>query len=86
MGLDLVELVMRVEEEFEIEIPDVEAEKMITPKHVIDYVIKQPNVRNKRLPRDLIASEVWEMIEDEGGVTRNDFDENSHFIEDMGMD
>lgn len=38
MGLELVELVMRIEEEFEIAIPNEAAEKMTTPRKVIDYV------------------------------------------------
>lgn len=86
MGLDLVEMVMRVEEEFEIEIPDEVAETMITPKNIIEYVIEQPNVKLKMRPRESIANQIWTIIEDEGGVLRDDYDEDSRFIEDMGMD
>ena len=37
-SLDNVELVMALEEEFECEIPDEEAEKITTVKQAIDYV------------------------------------------------
>ena len=37
-SLDTVELVMALEEEFEIEIPDEEAEKITTVKEAIDYI------------------------------------------------
>ena len=37
-SLDTVELVMALEEEFETEIPDDEAEKITTVKEAIDYV------------------------------------------------
>lgn len=37
-SLDTVELVMALEEEFECEIPDEEAEKMSTIKQVIAYI------------------------------------------------
>ncbi|MBH3406368.1 acyl carrier protein [Pseudomonas glycinae] len=37
-SLDTVELVMALEEEFETEIPDEEAEKITTVKAAIDYV------------------------------------------------
>ena len=37
-SLDTVELVMALEEEFETEIPDEEAEKIITVQAAIDYV------------------------------------------------
>jgi acyl carrier protein len=37
-SLDTVELVMALEEEFEIEIPDEDAEKITTVKQAIDYI------------------------------------------------
>jgi len=37
-SLDTVELVMALEEEFELEIPDEEAEKITTIQHAIDYI------------------------------------------------
>jgi acyl carrier protein len=40
-SLDTVELVMALEEEFDTEIPDEEAEKITTVQQAIDYVIKQ---------------------------------------------
>ncbi|CAK4198055.1 unnamed protein product [Aphanomyces euteiches] len=41
-SLDVVEVVMSVEEEFVIEIPDNEAERLLTPAQVIDYVAAHP--------------------------------------------
>ena len=40
-SLDTVELVMALEEEFDIEIPDEEAEKITTFQSAIDYVSKK---------------------------------------------
>lgn len=37
-SLDIVELIMALEEEFEIEIPDEDAEKITTVKAVVDYI------------------------------------------------
>lgn len=37
-SLDLVELIMSMEEEFDIEIPDEEAEKILTVKDAFDYL------------------------------------------------
>ena len=37
-SLDTVELVMAFEEEFEIEIPDEEAEAIATVKNAVDYI------------------------------------------------
>ena len=37
-SLDIVELVMALEEEFDIEIPDADAEKVATVGDVVDYI------------------------------------------------
>ncbi len=39
-SLDLVELIMAMEEKFDIEIPDEDAEKIVTVQDAIDYVAK----------------------------------------------
>lgn len=39
-SLDTVELVMALEEEFELEIPDEDAEKITTVQQAIDYIAK----------------------------------------------
>ena len=41
-SLDTVELVMALEEEFECEIPDEEAEKIRTIQQAVDYIKKHP--------------------------------------------
>ncbi|MBR5152928.1 MAG: acyl carrier protein [Clostridia bacterium] len=37
-SLDIVELMMELEEEFEIEIPDEDAEKIVTVADAVDYI------------------------------------------------
>lgn len=37
-SLDLVELVMTMEEEFDLEIPDEDAEKLVTVEDAINYI------------------------------------------------
>ncbi|MBR0491518.1 MAG: acyl carrier protein [Clostridia bacterium] len=37
-SLDIVELVMNIEEEFEMEIPDEAAEKIVTVEDVVNYI------------------------------------------------
>lgn len=41
MGLDLVELAMEVEETFGIELPDAEAEKLVTPALLVEFVLSK---------------------------------------------
>ena len=45
-SLDLVELVMRFEEEFDIEIPDEDAEKIGRVKEAVDYIEKHAGTKN----------------------------------------
>lgn len=40
-SLDTVELVMALEEEFDIQIPDDEAEKITTVQQAVDYIINK---------------------------------------------
>ena len=42
-SLDTVELVMALEEEFDIEIPDEEAEKIATVQQAVDYIKNHSN-------------------------------------------
>ena len=37
-SLDIVELIMALEEEFDIEIPDGDAEKVVTVNDVVEYI------------------------------------------------
>ena len=46
-SLDTVELVMALEEEFETEIPDEEAEKITTVKEAIDYILAHQKVQQR---------------------------------------
>jgi len=39
-SLDIVELIMALEEEFDMEIPEVEAEKIISVGDVVEYIHK----------------------------------------------
>lgn len=77
---------MRIEEEFETEIPDEIAVTFTTPRKAIDHLINLPKFRIENHPREYIADKIWVIIEDEAGVLRKDYKEDSRFIEDMGID
>ncbi|NWF80081.1 MAG: acyl carrier protein [Chloroflexi bacterium] len=44
-SLDLVELIMSIEEEFEIEISDEDAEKIETVQDALDYLDQHPSIQ-----------------------------------------
>ena len=48
-SLDIVELVMALEEEFDIEIPDSDAEKVVTVGDVVDYIKENVKQLNKKV-------------------------------------
>lgn len=48
MGLDGVELVMAFEEEFGIEFSDADAARMMTPRDVIDHILRTIQVGQRR--------------------------------------
>jgi hypothetical protein len=50
MGLDLVELTIRVEETFGIQIPDREAAELCTPRKVTDFILSQVEESPAPLP------------------------------------
>ncbi|MES2597458.1 MAG: hypothetical protein V4662_19065 [Verrucomicrobiota bacterium] len=57
MELDTVELVLNFESTFQVFIPDPEAEKMMTPRHVTDFIVSQFEVAEGG-PVGLAAAEV----------------------------
>lgn len=46
-SLDTVELVMALEEEFETEIPDEDAEKLVTIKNAVEYIVERMEKETK---------------------------------------
>ncbi len=82
MGLDTVELVMAFEEKFGINIPNEEAAELTTPRQVTDYVMS--TAKGKEMTRDEVVVLVRKVIEETTGVF--DFNEDSHFVDDMNLD
>ena len=58
MGLDTVELVMRIEETFDITIPDAEAEKILTVGELYRYVLARVPVAEGEPTRCLRRDDV----------------------------
>ncbi len=41
---------------------------------------------NEKWSRDYIQTRVWQIIEEECGIQRKDFNDDSRFVQDMGLD
>ncbi len=83
MGLDTVELAMAFEEEFAVDIPDAEAARMVTPRHVTDYVLQHSP---QTLNREEIVARVREITLEQLGLSPSSYDEDKGFVEDFGAD
>lgn len=87
MGLDTVELVMSVENQFNIEIPDNEAENIATVQQLIDYTfekIKQES-QEKILSKTEVKHLICEMISDITGIPLIKITSQHSFVNDLGM-
>ncbi len=85
MGLSLVETLYRIEDEFDITVPNEVSETLVTPRMVIDYLMSLPKVSEK-WSREYVFLSVMMIIEEESGFNRENFNEDSRFIEDLRMD
>ena len=71
MGLDSVELLMEVEKFFDINIPDLEAEKIYTIQNMVDSVAGHLNITNESMKlRDSIFEKVVEGIHEIGWTAK----------------
>jgi len=101
MGLDVVELVIRVEEEFALDLPDDECGQVRTVGDLYRLVLKKlnldylPAVEVERNPapdrrKPWITASVWytlkDIIVDQLQVNEDDIREDSTFLGDLGAD
>jgi acyl carrier protein len=86
MGLETVELVMSFEEEFDVEIPDDVAEKMMTVGDVVDYVSAELRRRGEVVdPLDIFLRVRGRTIRILG-IDPNKITRSSRFVDDLGAD
>ncbi|MCX6982040.1 MAG: hypothetical protein NTV08_14970 [Verrucomicrobia bacterium] len=91
MGLDGVELVMAFEEAFGISIPNADAQKMLTPQAVIDFVAshrgKNSSIHSTdKFPRADIAGTVKHLVIEHLGLNESDYAADKEFVRDFGVD
>ena len=83
MGLESVELIMRIEEEFDIEILDEDAMKLTTVGDIADYVAARSQVPLSR------HTEIWEQVRaiavDELAVPESKIVRDARLVEDLNL-
>ena len=86
MGLDTVELVMAVEEEFSIAIPNTDAPNLVTVGAIHAYILQTLQLRGER-PDE---AELWERLKalviDQLGVRPEEVTPSARIVQDLGAD
>jgi hypothetical protein len=82
MGLDLIEYVMAIEDAFEIAIPNEDAERLLTPRALIDYLDSRVGGSGDGPPLVQVAFyRIRAAIASELAIARNDIRPNSRVSE-----
>jgi acyl carrier protein len=90
MGLDTVELVMEIEEAFDISIPDDRASKMLTVGDVYEFILEKTTDATLQSSASLTAADVWNSLQlivaEQLGVDRSIVVPHARFVQDLGAD
>jgi acyl carrier protein len=88
MGLDTVEFVLWAEKEFQIEIPDKDAETIYTVGHFSTYVHQKLTLKlGLKVPSEqFIFNRIKEYIASEFKIAPDSIQRESRFINDLGFD
>jgi acyl carrier protein len=86
MGLDTVELVMAVEEEFSLEIPDSESAKLVRVGDLYRFVLQTLRHRGDVVDEDAIWKRLTDVIVAQLRVQPERVTPDARFIEDFGAD
>ena len=85
MGLETVEFVMAVEEEFDLTISDREAEKLPTPRHLGDLLEIKLKESGRAMPREEIDRKLKEITIEQIGISEGEYRLDAEYIRDFRM-
>jgi len=85
MGLDTVELILAIEEEFHINIPDDTASRLDTAGKLYEYVLMNHKSKIKIDEEDL-WKRVTQVISYQLGVRQEKIHKHDNFVYDLGAD
>ena len=86
MGLDTVELVMAIEEEFEMQISDGEAERLLTVGNIHERVIQTLTERGQPVESEQIWERVKAVVARQLGVSPDAVTRSARIGEDLKTD
>ena len=86
MGMDSVELVMKVEEEFDLIITDDEAERIRTVGDFHDYIVASLLKNGRDADVQRVFEKLRDIICDQLGIKPEQVVPSARFVEDLRMD
>lgn len=86
MGLDSIQLILAVEEEFGIRVQDEEASKMITVGDLFAHILSQCESEGKALDRAIAWTRYVSVVVEELGVPESLVIPEAEFVGDLRMD
>lgn len=86
MGLDSVELVMALEEEFGLDIPDADAERLETVGGTHDYIVETLKQRGEAPDEAEVWQRLHRIIVNQLGVDPSEVRREAYFVRDLGCD
>jgi acyl carrier protein len=86
MGLDTVELVMAIEEEFGIEIPNTDAPKLAVLGDMHDYVVRALRQRGDTPDDEQVWQRLSEVVVKQLGVRPSEVTRTAHVVYDLRAD
>ena len=86
MGLDTVELVLAVEEHFNVEIPDAEASRLVTVGMLQAWLVNELQRLGRAPDLERTFSELKELICRHAGVGPEQVVPGARFVKDLHMD
>ena len=89
MGLDSVELLLRIEEEFDVEISDEEASTIVTVGDLHACLVRKWDARSKSERRG-VKEPTWQalcdVVVDQLGIQPERISPNAEIVKDLGID
>jgi len=86
MGLDTVELVMAIEEEFDVEIPNSDESKLAVLGDMHDYVVRALHQRNEISDETQVWKRLSRVVIGQLGVNPGQVTRSAHLVYDLRAD
>jgi acyl carrier protein len=83
MGLDSVELVLAVEEHIQIDIPNGAAAKILTVRHMHEFIVAEPRRRSREADPDAVFARLREIIVEQLPVEPSEVVLDAEFARDL---